>query len=136
MNETHDVVASFVDGEMVDPTRLSTALADAGARAYLIDLLALRGLVRGDAAVRPARSASSSGHGPGRWWPAAAVIALTSAAAGYLAGAQTASFQPAPGELSARPRPPLATMSVPAPQPTSVIRFEPGVDWEERTGGS
>jgi hypothetical protein len=134
MSETHDVVASFVDGEPVDPGRLAAALAEADGRTYLIDLLALRGLVRGDAGVRPARSGARSGRPAARWWTTAAAVVLTGAVAGYAAGVRVGSGGPA-GELTAR-RASQAGLSVPAPPPTSVIRLEPGVDWEERTGGN
>jgi len=135
MSETHDVVASFVDGEPVDPGRLAAALAEADGRTYLIDLLVLRGLVRGDAGVRPARSGARSGRPAARWWTAAATVVLTGAVAGYFAGVRVGSGGAPAGELTAR-RASQAALSVPAPQPTSVIRLEPGVDWEERTGGN
>ena len=44
MSEIHDCVSAFADGEPVDPEQLDRALADAEGRAYLIDLLVLRGL--------------------------------------------------------------------------------------------
>jgi hypothetical protein len=134
MSERHDVVGSFVDGEPVDPGRLAAALAEADGRTYLIDLLVLRGLVRGDAGVRP-RAGAHSGRPATRWWTAAAAIVLTGAVAGYVAGVRVGSGGAPAGEPPAR-RASQTGLSVPAPPPTSVIRLEPGVDWEERTGGN
>lgn len=45
MNEIHDVIEAFADGEPVDPARLTQALSEAEGREHLIDLLVLRGLV-------------------------------------------------------------------------------------------
>ncbi len=135
MSELHDCIAAFADGETVDPDRLDHALADAECRAYLIDLLALRGLYGRrtglpavpDVPAVPARAARF------RWVPAAAAIVVLSVLGGYVAGRQGASRVPLPSQADS-----LVTqteITVTAPAPTQVIRFEPGVDWTERGGG-
>jgi hypothetical protein len=46
MTEPYEVVAAFADGERVNADELKHALADAAGRDYLVDLLALRGIVQ------------------------------------------------------------------------------------------
>lgn len=143
-NEAHEaVVAAFVDNELVDPVQLEAALADAGSRAYLIDLLVLRGLVegrRGDAATTSASGPRSGrpGSAPSRVgsiarrWSVAAAIATVSLVGGYLAGQYDLTDPPVPaGTQRTTDASPIA-----APAPTSVIRLEPGVDWQDQGSGS
>ncbi len=47
MTDYQDVIAGFVDSEPVEAHALGDALARPEGRAYLIDLLVLRGLVSG-----------------------------------------------------------------------------------------
>lgn len=46
-----DVIAAFVDNEAFDAAELARALSEPGGRELLVDLLALRALVRDDAAA-------------------------------------------------------------------------------------
>jgi hypothetical protein len=156
------VVAAFADGEPVDPDALDRALADADGRAWLIDLLTLRGLVAGRGPDRgqpdrgqvllsdvlPVRriaapasppSSRSARSSRGRWWSLAATIAVASALGGYTAGQWMPGGDRAGetlavggGGLAA----PAGSTSTPldAPDPTLVIRFEPGLDWQEHAG--
>lgn len=128
MSEIHACIAAFADGEPVDPERLDRALADAEGRAYLIDLLVLRGLyARRDAVSAPDARARNARL---RWLPVVAALVVVSVLGGYLAGRQTGDRAPA------APTGPLTAQSeVTAPAPTQVIRLEPGVDWNERKGG-
>jgi hypothetical protein len=128
MSEIHECIAAFADGEPVDPARLERALAEAEGRAYLIDLLVLRGLY----ARRDALPASDSRARNARlgWLSAVAALVVVSVLGGYVAGRQSGNRTPA------APVGPLTAQSeVTAPAPTQVIRLEPGVDWNERGGG-
>jgi hypothetical protein len=129
MVDTHDVVERFVDGEPVDPGELTAALADSGGREHLIDVLVLRALIGGPAALRPLLVAESR-KAKGRGLLIAAGVAAVSLLGGYAVGQH-------------RSRPPLPTPSLPAtaakpagpaPAPTTVIRLEHGVDWREPAG--
>lgn len=128
MSEIHDCIAAFADGERVDPEGLDRALADAEGRAYLIDLLVLRGLFgHRSAPAVPAMPSRTSRFGR---LPAVAALVVVSVLGGYIAGRQTGDRPPA------APTGPLTAQSeVTAPAPTQVIRLEPGVDWNERKGG-
>jgi hypothetical protein len=55
MSDIDDVISAFLDGEPFDPDDLTGALADASGRALLIDLIALRHVVRADV-IAPAGS--------------------------------------------------------------------------------
>jgi len=136
MAETHDVIAAFADGERVSPDTLKRALADEAGRDYLIDLLVLRGLVHTAGpemeieviATPPRRRVPS--------WIGIAAAVVVSVLGGYAAGRVTspaAARVPVANaivETVAQPPRPVA-----APQPTRVIRLEPGVDWKENIGG-
>ena len=149
MSDIHDCIGALADGEPVDPALLDRALAEPEGRAYLIDLLVLRGLygrrvagselgrtageqdVAAMTAVNPA--APSMGTARGRWLPAIAALITVSVLGGYIAGRQSASRAVhrkhggfATGAIGPR---------VTAPAPTQIIRLEPGVDWNERGGG-
>ena len=54
MTDHLDVIAAFADGEHVEGDALKAALADEAGREYLVDLLALRGLVSEAPAQRAA----------------------------------------------------------------------------------
>jgi hypothetical protein len=136
MTSTHDVIAAFADGEPVDPGELTRALSEAEGREHLIDLLALRGLVGGPHATRPALVAPPVRPAASRlrWLSAAAALAGVCVLGGYLAGQRTAGTPPpAPAATNAAVVP--AAIPVSAPAPTRVIRLEKGVDWNERGGG-
>jgi hypothetical protein len=145
--DIHDVIQEFVDGEPVDPVALERALADPEGRAHLIDLVVLRKLVRRSHVAVPVAVA----HGTGvpvsptpprrlRMVAAAAVVAVVASAGGYFFGerATTTTTQPPADVVSAVPASSAPTVSpdpaTPAPAPTVVIRFQPGVDWTESGG--
>jgi hypothetical protein len=138
MSEIHEVVAAFADGERVNVDGLERALATPEGRDYLIELLALREVTVGQAAVGSNLAATTRGRpGNHRLLAAAAAIVCLSAIAGYAVGSHTA--RQAPGAVPAAPSSQFAD-SAPAkvapPEPTRVIRLEPGVDWHERDGGN
>ena len=139
MNDHLDVVAAFADGEHVEAEALNAALADEAGREYLIDVLALRGLVSEAPAARvvapePQPTASSASW---RWLPIAAML-LAGVAGGFAAGRQipvAAPEQPAPlPVVTAQATPP--ELRIPAPAPTRVIKLEMGSSWSERSGGN
>ena len=136
MAETHDVIAAFADGERVSPDTLKRALADEAGRDYLIDLLVLRGLVH---TLGPEMEIEVIATPPRRRvpsWIGIAAAVVVSVLGGYAAGRVTspaAARVPVANaivETVAQPPRPVA-----APQPTRVIRLEPGVDWKENIGG-
>lgn len=136
--ESRAVVAAFADGEAVDAVALDRALAEADGRAYLIDLLALRDLVTvvpgGARTPAPPDVAPS----PRRWWSVAAAIAVVSVLGGYAAGRFAPFDRSTPlGDSAAAPAvvAPAAAGTLDAPEPTNVIRLEPGVDWQETGAG-
>jgi hypothetical protein len=139
MTDVHDVIAAFADGEPVDPHALKAALAMPDGRDYLVDVLALRGLVSGRG-VSVARASSASAamrratSSPARWMPAAAIL-FVSLLSGFAVGWRTASrgadSAPAVERVIDLPASPVA-----APEPTQVIRFQSGVDWKESAGGN
>jgi len=55
MSDLHDVISAFVDGEPFVADELTAALSEASGRALLIDLIALRHVVRADV-IAPAPS--------------------------------------------------------------------------------
>jgi hypothetical protein len=127
MIDMHDVIEAFIDGEPVDPPRLKAALAEEEGRDLLVDLLVLRGLVAGQAALRPAASETPAPvrRSRLRLAAAAAAIAGVSVLGGYLAGSRR------PPDVTQ----PVAVSGAPAPAPTHIIRLENGVDWNEKVGG-
>ena len=139
MNDHLDVIAAFADGEHVDADALKAALADEAGREYLVDVLALRGLVSEAPAARvvapetqPTASLSSW-----RWLPIAAML-VAGVAGGFAAGRQIPVTPPQlPAQLpvvTAQATPP--ELRIPAPAPTRVIKLETGSSWNERSGGN
>jgi hypothetical protein len=57
--DTHEIISAFIDDEAFDPADLATALADPDGRQMLLDLVALRTLVRDEPIATPARAAAS-----------------------------------------------------------------------------
>src|SRR5690349_11998805 len=83
---TTDISATLID--------VIEAFADAEGRDHLIDVLALRALVGGDAMTRPtvaptAARATAARGAWARWIPLAAGIAIIGGITGYVAGART-----------------------------------------------
>jgi hypothetical protein len=133
----HAVIEAFIDGEAVDPRALRNALADAGARDHLVDLLLIRGAVGvlNNPLQAAARGAPASVSGPrarAKWLTAAAATVLVSLSVGYVAGQRlVAPAAPSAVEVVLPP-----TQADPAaPAPTRSIAFTPGVNWTESSGG-
>jgi hypothetical protein len=59
MNMDSEVVSAFLDGETFDPADLARALAEPGGRQMLLDLVALRTLVRDEPVVAVPRATGS-----------------------------------------------------------------------------
>ncbi|HXT71319.1 MAG TPA: hypothetical protein VN700_16295 [Vicinamibacterales bacterium] len=138
MTDRFDIVAAFADGESVAAADLSTALAHEDARAYLIDVLALRGLATGAAPVTRASSGSSISVARRGWSAlslvAAAALVIVGVASGFAIGRNTSQAAlPAPQDGAATVN---HTAGPAAPAPTHVIRIENGVTWNERAGGN
>ena len=123
-NETGtDIIGAFIDGERVDPIALKAALARPEGRDYLVDLLALRDLT-GDVASFVSSAPPARPLIPLPRWAAAAAL-IVCIGGGFVAGTRVTRATPAP----------IATPRVTAPEPTHVVRLEPGVDWTETSGG-
>ena len=120
------IVDMLIDGEAVDKSALRDALNDAGTRDYFIDALLLRQLAV-DMAPNTFRAEARALTPAARLlrWSAAAVVALTTAVAGYTLGREYT----APRTASESRTVEAARPSVPAPEPTRTIRFEPGKNW-------
>lgn len=137
MEDFQDIIMAFVDAEPVDARDLKRALADTEAREYLVDLLALRKLVTDKheavVATAPRRRVASP-----RWLVAAAVVVCVSGLTGYMLGQRTAERNTSALVQTRLPDNGVRreTPSSVFPTPTTVIRLQPGVDWDERRGGS
>jgi len=132
--DNFEVIAAFLDGERVDPTALEHALASKEGREYFVDIVALREMTverASDAPVVLTRAATR----PVPWMRrvAAAAAVLVCVVGAFVVGQRTADVPAAD-----RSRVPATSASRPvsAPSPTAVIRFEPGVDWTETSGGN
>lgn len=143
---TQDVIAAFVDGEPVTADELRAALADGEGREYLVDLLALRGLVRPAGSTELASEAAPAEAGPAAlassrpaprlFWSAAAALVAVSTLAGFAAGRMTGSdVAPGTPTVTVQAAPPPA-FAIDAPPPTRVIELKHGQDWNERSGGN
>ena len=128
MSDIHTVIEAFADNELVDPARLKEALATDEGRDHLVDLLVLRGFVRGGAASVPklVEKPVPLGASRTRWLSAAVVTAAVSLAGGYYAGQQSAPVQSLDGAAPA--------IAASAPAPTRVIKLEDSADWIDRAG--
>ena len=132
VREPFAVVEAFLDGECVDANALKAALAQAGGRDHLIDLLALRAAVVGMGPSRWSAVHRASPITRGFRWVAAAALVVCSLMAGYLAGTRTiraAAAQPDVAAVVTLPEPSAAP-----PAPTKVITLRPGVNWTDVTG--
>ena len=106
--DTDDVISAFLDNEPFDAAALGRALADPQGRELLLDLVALRALVREESGGAPVVAARTSVSRP-TW------IAVGFLAASVLFGAGAAWVLP---PLLRQPR-----ADVP-PQPDHVVTFE------------
>jgi hypothetical protein len=106
--DTHAVVSAFIDNEPFDASELARALADPEGRELLLDLVAMRTLVR-DESVQAAVPAGAAAVSRPKW------IAVGFLAASVLFGAGTAWLLP----------PLLRQQSADAPpHPHHVVTFE------------
>lgn len=139
MTDALELIDAFADGERLTPEALRAALADPAARDYLVDLLELRGLVQAHVALDvpvapPAPRASWSARS--LWRAAAAIVILGAASfAGFAAGRHAEPPAAAAANTAAAVMAPAVSEPSVAPEPTRVIRFQPGVDWHQRAGG-
>jgi hypothetical protein len=134
MDSMQDVIAAFVDGERVNADALNHALTPAEGREYLVDVLAMRELVVGEGLAGRALPSERVPSGPAKAWlfAAAAIALVVSAGTGFVAGQRTKeSGRPITVQ---RARATAAPGDEP-PVPTTVIRLQPGVDWNEQSGG-
>jgi hypothetical protein len=139
MTDHLDVIAAFADGEHVEADALKSALADEAGREYLVDLLALRGLVSEAPAARAAAIEQPRRSATWRLFPVAALL-VAGVSGGIAIGRQTTASR-----VTSEPAPlaPLVTaqaippeLRIPAPAPTRVIKLETGTSWNERSGGN
>lgn len=113
--DTHEVVSAFLDDEPFAPADLASALADPGGRQVLLELVALRTLVRDEPVVTPAASTGAAISRP-KW------IAVGFLAASVLFGASAAWLLP----------PLLRQQSADVPPtPVRVVTFETGTQTAE-----
>lgn len=138
MNDIHEVIEAFADGEPVDPPRLLAALAEPSGREHLLDLLALRSLVGG-----PVSENEKTSEVFLRFWKrdlrglfATAALVGIGVLAGFVAGQRLPGARPAEPAAVAVTNTAPKIVPVSAPVPTRVIRLENGVDWTERGGGN
>ena len=129
----HGAIEAFLDGEIVDPSMLRTALADEAARDYFIDLLIVRGLLNGlDSVAMRAAHPPRGSQRRARWLAAAAAGAFVSLSAGYLAGQRAVAGATAPSTVEAVVIPDGEPA---APEPTRSITLKPGLNWTDSSGG-
>ena len=136
----HEIIDAFADGERVDPDRLERALADPSGRAYLVDLLVMRGLVIEQQGVQPPARAVAQPTRLGR--PAVRLLAIAalmllvvSGLSGFIAGHRIAASLDAPAAPIAPERIVLPDTQISAPAPTRVIQVQP-IDWKQSAGGN
>ena len=139
MNDHLDVIAAFADGEHVEADALKAALADEAGREYLVDVLALRGLVSEAPAARIVTPEAQPTASPSSWrWLPIAAMLVAGVAGGFAIGRQTSDVTPMPvvvaPTVTAQATPP--ELRIPAPAPTRVIKLETGSSWNERSGGN
>ncbi len=124
-NPDFDTIAAFLDGERIDPVALKRALAISAGRDYLTELVAMRELVAGPAAVAAPIATTPSRSFSWRGLAAAAALALTIGVAGYAAGTVSAERKLSAAREAANK----------APIPTREIPPDSGTVWTETSGG-
>jgi hypothetical protein len=123
-------IDALLDGEAVEKDALRHALEDAAARDYLVDALLLRQLTRD---LEPRRFMAPARPRPlvrGARWLAAGVVLVLGTTVGYVYGQRAQSALVSPGSVEVVLGDRLAPQ---APEPTHIIRFEPGVNWTSDT---
>lgn len=125
-------IDALLDGEPVDKESLRFALDSADARDYLIDTLLLRQLA---IQMGPSRFvAPGRPHSPfarGMRWMAASLLLAIGAGGGYAYGLRSHAVPSSPPRTAAEISP-----APTAPEPTRIIRFEPGVNWTSTAGSN
>ena len=106
MSDSHEVISAFLDDEAFDANALARALSEPAGRELLLDLVALRHLVRADAKEATALTNPKPKHSTLRALVAAAAV-FVALVGGYFAGVRR-------GESSMSSAPP-ATRVVQAP---------------------
>ena len=110
--DTHDVISAFLDNEPFDAAELARALTDPQGRELLLDLVAVRALVRDEPSIAPAPAQAAAVSRP-KW------IAVGFLAASVIFGAGAAWLLP----------PLLRQQHADAPpRPDHVVTFETGHD--------
>jgi hypothetical protein len=125
-------IDALLDGEPVDKHALRHVLNDSQAREYFVDALVLRQLTHDMGPSGFVASATRRGPLARRMrWLAAAAVAMTSAAGGYVYGQRA----PEPDGSATAVEITLENTPPAAPAPTRVIRLEAGVNWSTKDGG-
>ncbi len=123
-------IDALLDGEPVDKHVLRSALEDSAARDYLVDALLLRQLTQD---MGPTHFvAPGTPRGPlvrGVRWLAAGLILIVGGGIGYVQGQRSHPPVTSPGAVEVV----LDHSPPPPPEPTRLIRFEPGVNWTTDT---
>jgi hypothetical protein len=124
MSEDFEVLSAVMDGDVVDIGELEMALENPRGRRVFVDFVRLRQTAADDAAV-PRREFSEGvvrdltlgrpGRKRGVPYPLAAAAILVAVLLGALLSPNSATQNSAPTG---------------PPEPTRVLRFEPGVDWQ------
>jgi hypothetical protein len=127
----HIEIDALLDGEAVDKDALRFALDDAGARDYLIDALLLRQITRDTGPQHYVEPGVARGpFARGARWIAAVLILAAGTGGGYVYGQRSLPLASSSLEVAVDTAPPVA------PEPTQIIRFEPGVNWTSQTGSN
>src|SRR5215467_12280603 len=94
----HEVISALLDDEPFEPQELESALSEADGRALLVDLVALRRVVRPDVVI-PSPIRGPLAWGLARWVIAAATMLLA------LSGAYVLGAKRTPSDVSQAPAP-------------------------------
>ncbi|OFW04356.1 MAG: hypothetical protein A3H96_27495 [Acidobacteria bacterium RIFCSPLOWO2_02_FULL_67_36] len=123
MNETHtSVLSAFCDGEPVDPDAFAAALADSLAREALVAFVRVRRAVQtGPEQMLPASLAVMRRPHRPVWRMSIPLPAVAALLLVVLLGAWM---------VLPRPAAPSAPSSDTPPTPTRVVKYVPGVDWQ------
>jgi hypothetical protein len=114
MGDTHEVISAFLDDEPFDANALAAALSEPAGRELLIDLMALRHLVRADGTEAAVLADRKTRHYGLRALIASAAV-FVALVGGYLAGQRR-------GDVATSEAPP-ATRVVQSPGAWKVITF-------------
>ena len=128
MTSTKDLIEQFADGEPVSPDALVAALATDEGREHLRGVLELRALMAETPAMIVTPAAPHAGRsGAVLRIAAAALIAVSAAAGGYIAGQRETNLDNPPTAAAERVDAP--------PAPTTVIQLDATHGWRDQSGG-